>query len=36
MAVPADGGRTIALRNYLLDVQYGRREDTRGWTQRVV
>lgn len=36
MTIPADGGRTIALRNYLLDVQYGRREDTRGWTQRVV
>ncbi|WP_316669354.1 branched-chain amino acid aminotransferase [uncultured Propionibacterium sp.] len=33
--VPADGGRTIALRNMLLDIQYGRVEDTRGWTQRV-
>ena len=33
--VPADGGRTIALRTMLLDIQYGRVDDTRGWTQRV-
>ncbi|RLP10612.1 branched-chain amino acid aminotransferase [Propionibacterium australiense] len=33
--VPADGGKTIALRNMLLDIQYGRVEDTRGWMQQV-
>ncbi len=33
--VPADGGHSIALRNLLLDIQYGRTADTHGWTQQV-
>ena len=30
------GKVTLALREYLVDVQYGRREDTHDWLQRVV
>lgn len=33
-----DGGAgevTLALRQALLDIQYGRREDTHGWTRRI-
>lgn len=29
------GEKTLALRNHITDVQYGRRDDTHGWMQRV-
>ncbi|GAA1717273.1 branched-chain amino acid aminotransferase [Propioniferax innocua] len=29
------GERTLQLRNHLLDIQYGRAEDTHGWTRQV-
>jgi len=32
---PIAGSKTLELRNYLLDVQYGRRPDEFGWTQQV-
>ena len=34
--VRGDGGDTAALRKNLLDVQYGRAEDTHGWLRRVL
>jgi len=35
LASPA-GARTLALRDRILDIQYGRVEDTHGWLHRVV
>jgi branched-chain amino acid aminotransferase len=32
---PSSGTATLTLREYLLDVQYGRRADEFGWTERV-
>jgi len=32
---PAAGSKTLALRQYLVDVQYGRRPDDFGWMERV-
>ena len=31
----AAGEVTLGLRQALLDIQYGRREDTHGWTRRI-
>ncbi|MDH6109775.1 branched-chain amino acid aminotransferase [Kitasatospora sp. MAP12-15] len=30
------GKQTLALREHVLDIQYGRREDTHGWMRRVI
>jgi branched-chain amino acid aminotransferase len=30
------GETTLALRQKLLDIQYGRAEDTHGWLRRIV
>lgn len=34
--LPAGGEQTLAIRQAILDIQYGRVEDTRGWLHRVV
>lgn len=34
-ALNGDLTEVLAIRNHLLDIQYGRREDTFGWTERV-